>query len=107
MFLSAGQSVVLDATFLTEESREQVRQVAARAVVPATFVFADCPEQTVRSRLRRRSGEYSVSDAKLHVYLEMKSRFTPPRSSRELVRIDTSQPLKRSLAKIERALLRI
>ena len=37
----------------------------------------------------------------------MKGRFKPPRASRDVVRIDTSQPLKRSLAKIERALLRI
>ena len=59
------------------------------------------------SRLRRRSGEYSVSDAKPHVYLEMKSRFKPPVPGREIVRIDTSEPLGRSLAKIERALLRL
>jgi hypothetical protein len=37
----------------------------------------------------------------------MKSRFQPPRAGRGIVRIDTSQPLKQSLAKIERALLRI
>ncbi|MBM3330281.1 hypothetical protein FJY68_00335 [candidate division WOR-3 bacterium] len=107
MFLSAGQSVILDATFLTDESREQARKTAARVKVPVTFVFADCPERVVLSRLRRRSGEYSVSDAKLHVYLEMKSRFKPPRPNRGIVRVDTSEPLGRSLAKIERALLRI
>ncbi len=107
MFLSAGQSVILDATFLTEESRERARQAAARVKVPVIFVFADCPERTVLSRLRRRSDEYSVSDARPHVYLEMKSRFKLPRPGRGIVRIDTSEPLGRSLAKIERALLRL
>jgi predicted kinase len=81
--------------------------VAAKVGAPALFVFADCPERTVESRLRRRAGEYSFSDANLEVYRAMKSRFKPPRASREIVRIDTSKPLKRSLAKIERALLRI
>jgi len=105
--LSAGFSVVLDATFLRKDSRQRARDAAAKVGVPVLFVFADCPERTVRSRLRRRATEYSFSDATLDVYQAIKSRFKPPRASREIVRIDTSRPLKRSLAKIERALLRI
>jgi uncharacterized protein len=107
VFLSAGFDVVADATFLDERSQNQARKVAAKVGVPVLFVFADCPERIVASRLRRRAGEYSFSDANLDVYRAMKSRFKPPRASAEIVRIDTSQPLKRSLAKIERALLRI
>jgi aminoglycoside phosphotransferase family enzyme/predicted kinase len=107
VFLSAGSSVIMDATFLHEDMRSSARGIAAKVGAPAVFVFADCPERVVKSRLRRRSGEYSFSDANLDVYRAMKSRFKPPRASREVVRIDTSQPLKRSLSKIERALLRI
>jgi hypothetical protein len=107
VFLSAGFNVIADATFLDERARSQARSVAAKVGAPALFVFADCPERTVESRLRRRTGEDSFSDANLDVYRAMKSRFKPPRASRGIVRIDTSQPLKRSLAKIERALLRI
>lgn len=107
VFLAAGFSVILDATFLREDSRQRARDAATKVGVPVLFVFADCPERVVRSRLRRRATEYSFSDATLDVYQAMKSRFKPPRASREIVRIDTSQPLKRSLAKIERALLRI
>jgi len=99
--------VIADATFLHEDHRDRARRAAEKVGAPVLFVFADCPERTVRARLQRRSGEYSFSDATLDVYRAMKSRFTPPRQSRETVRIDTSQPLKRSLAKIERALLRI
>jgi hypothetical protein len=106
-FLSAGFSVIMDATFLHEDARSSARGTAAKVGAPAMFVFAHCPERVVKSRLRRRSSEYSFSDANLGVYRAMKSRFKPPRTSREIVRIDTSKPLKRSLAKIERALLRI
>ena len=107
VLLSAGYSVIMDATFLYDDSRNRARDAAARAGAPVLFVFADCPERIVKSRLRRRAIEYSFSDANLDVYRAMKSRFKPPQASREIVRIDTSQPLKQSLAKIERALLRI
>jgi predicted kinase len=107
LFLSGGYSVIMDATFLREDSRNRARDAAAKVGAPALFVFADCPERIVKSRLRRRAIENSFSDANLDVYRAMKSRFKPPRASREIVRIDTSQPLKQSLAKIERALLRI
>jgi predicted kinase len=106
-FLSAGYSVIMDATFLREDFRKRARDAAAKVGAPVLFVFADCPERVVRSRLERRASEYSFSDAALDVYQAMKSRFKPPRAGRGMVRIDTSQPLKRSLAKIERALLRI
>jgi len=107
VFLSAGYSVIMDATFLREDLRKRAQDAGAKAGAPVLFVFADCPERIVRSRLRRRANEYAFSDANLDVYRAMKSRFKSPRSSREVVRIDTSQPLKQSLAKIERALLRI
>lgn len=106
VLLAAGHSVVLDATFLHEESRQQCRNLARRAGVRVLFAFADCPEKTVRQRLRRRAAAYSFSDANLEVYLGMKARFIPPRPDRDTVRVDTRQPVKRSLAKIERALLR-
>jgi predicted kinase len=107
VFLSGGYSVIMDATFLQEDLRNRARAAAASAGAPALFVFADCPERIVKSRLRRRATETSFSDANLDVYRAMKSRFQPPRAGRGIVRIDTSQPLKQSLAKIERALLRI
>ncbi|MCX6841510.1 MAG: AAA family ATPase [candidate division WOR-3 bacterium] len=107
VFLSAGYSVITDATFLRDDLRSLARDVGAKVGAPVLFVFADCPERIVKSRLRRRANEYAFSDANLDVYRAMKSRFKPPRASREVVRIDTSQSLQQSLAKVERALLRI
>ncbi len=107
MFLCAGHSVVMDATFLHEDSRASVRTVARRAGVPILFVYTYCPDKTVAGRIQRRVRRYGFSDATMKVYRAMKSRFTPPRASRDLVRIDTRQPVSSSVARIERALLRI
>lgn len=105
LFLRAGHNVILDATFLNEDSRQQCRELARRLRVPALFVLAECPERTVRQRLRRRAHAYSFSDADLSIYKGMKARFRPPGNSKDLVRIDTRTPVSRSLARIERALL--
>lgn len=107
MFLSAGHPVVMDATFLREDSRAKAREVARKAGVPMLLVSADCPERTVVSRLRRRKMEGSFSDATLAVYRQMKSRFKPPRPGPDTVKINTRQPVRVSLARIERALLHI
>lgn len=107
LFLRNGRSVVLDATFLQASSRATARSVARKAGVPVLFVMADCPEQTVRRRLRRRVGEYGFSDADFRVYAGMKSRFRLPRPGRGLVRVDTRQPLRRTIETIERALLHL
>ena len=106
LFLRNGQSVVLDATFLQSESRDAARSLAQRVAVPVLFVMADCPEPTVHSRLRRRMAKAGFSDADLEVYRSMKRRFSPPRSGRGIIRVDTRQPLRRILEEIERALLR-
>ncbi|MEO0085764.1 MAG: AAA family ATPase [candidate division WOR-3 bacterium] len=104
-FLRSGQSVILDATFLHEDSRGAARDAAERLGVPALFVMTDCAERTVKQRLRRRASKYGFSDAGVEVYERMKSRFKAPRPGRGLVRVDTRQPLRRIIEKIERALL--
>ena len=105
-FLKAGQSVVLDATFLRDDARGKVRELAGRLGIRPLFVFADCPEKTVAARMRRRGREHSLSDADFNVYRNMKSRFVPPGPGKDMVRVDTRQPARTSLAEIERALLR-
>ncbi|MBM3322907.1 hypothetical protein FJY69_05475 [candidate division WOR-3 bacterium] len=107
VFASAGHSTIMDATFLHPDSRRRARALARKTALPLLFVFADCPERTVVSRLGRRTMEGSFSDATIAVYREMKRRFKPPRPGRDTVRINTREPLSKSLARIERALLRI
>lgn len=107
IFLRAGQPVILDATFLTEAARNQCREMAARLKIPTIFVWSYCPEKTVLERLRRRRQTTSFSDAKIEIYRMMQHKFQPPRLTRGVIKIDTRQPIKGSLRKIERALLHL
>lgn len=106
-FLSAGIGVVLDATFTGEESRQRCRELADRLGVRLLMVLVDCPEQTVISRLRRRANQAGFSDANLEIYRIMREKFNPPRSGPGLLRVDSRQPVRRSLEQIERRLRRI
>jgi len=106
-YLKAGQTVILDGTFLYEDSRDEVRSLAKRVGAPVLFVHTHCPEKTITGRMRRRRSELSLSDADVEVYRDMKRRFTMPRTGKDLVRVDSRQPVNRSLVRIERALLRL
>jgi uncharacterized protein len=107
VFLKAGHTVIVDATFLYADSRERARSLAARLKVPVLFVHAHCPEKTVVSRMRRRARTRTFTDADLSIYRRMKARFTAPKVGKDLIRVDTRQPVNRSVARIERALLRL
>jgi predicted kinase len=63
--LAAGGTVVLDATFLTPEWRQDVASAASSAGVPFTGLWLDAPPEQMAERLRRRT--HDVSDATVAV----------------------------------------
>ena len=66
--LQAGFSVILDATFLRHQDREQVRSIAERLRVPCHILWLDVPEHRLRERIRaRRKQGADISDADLRV----------------------------------------
>ncbi|NPV14449.1 AAA family ATPase [candidate division WOR-3 bacterium] len=105
IFLRGKQSVILDATFLSPETRNRCRELAQRLGVKVLFVWANCPEKTVERRLQRRAKEGGFSDANLEVYQAMKARFQPPEDRADLITVDTRVPITKLFKKIERALL--
>ncbi len=105
LFLSSGNSVILDATFLHPESRERARRLAQQVGVPVIFLLVQCPERIVRRRLNRRKIEQSLSDANLEVYLAMKRRFVPPTGESDVWRVDSRESAARIARRLERALL--
>ncbi len=107
VFIRGGQSVILDATFLAQETRDRCRKLAKRLGLPVLFVWTDCPEDVVVRRLRRRVTSRSLSDANIDVYRAMRTGFTPPPASQDLIRIDTRKPINRLLDRIEHALLHL
>jgi aminoglycoside phosphotransferase family enzyme/predicted kinase len=61
--LRAGQSVILDATFLDPAERAAARDLALRASCPATFVWLTAPPDTLVARVTARRGDASDADA--------------------------------------------
>lgn len=67
--LSAGRRVVVDATFIQEQHRQQFLELAWRWAVPAVFLLCQADPAVVRERLRQRRGD--VSDANWAVHEEL------------------------------------
>lgn len=63
MVLRAGQSVVVDATYLHENEREGIRQVAEKCRVPFRGLWLEAPLDVVVDRINRRREDASDADA--------------------------------------------
>jgi len=74
--LRAGFSVILDATFLHPPSRDQLRDLAARAGVPYRIVWLDVPKEELRRRIAARKDD--LSDADLAVLEMQLAQHAPP-----------------------------
>lgn len=88
--LAADGSVVVDATFLTPEWREEVARAATSARVPFTGVWLDAPPERMAERLRGRARD--ASDATVEVLERQLSDEVGPI---EWVRLDATAPAPR------------
>jgi predicted kinase len=61
--LAAGQSVILDATFLDADRRNAVRALARETGCPAALVWLTAPPETLIARVAARRGDASDADA--------------------------------------------
>ncbi len=97
-----GVNCILDATFNTEQSREDARK-KMRNVISAEQIYVVeciCPEEIVINRLKARKGDYS--DADVEIYRRMKQLYEPVREYERHVVIDTSQDPKTKAEEIKR-----
>jgi predicted kinase len=79
--LAAGKPVILDATFLDPDRRNDVACIGREAGVPTLFIETVCDEETVAARLAARAARGdSVSDATLETYRRQRELIatTPP-----------------------------
>jgi len=66
--LNAGFSVILDATFLHPDSRQQVFELTQSCDVPLHFFWLDIKEPVLRKQIKQRQqAANDISDADLHV----------------------------------------
>ena len=101
IYLSFGKTCILDATFSLEKARRAAAKIAEE--FKATFLMIDCysPDKIVFKRMAKRERGFDFSDANPEVYKAMKKNFDPVPRAKNVVKVDTSKPLKPYIKKIE------
>lgn len=103
--LGRGESVILDATFISEALRQEAFDRGVRLGIEPVFIECQCPEETITRRLRERfrKKKKSVSDGRLEIYQRQKQRLAEryPEGAKVL-EVDTSQPFPDALASVFR-----
>ena len=92
--LTAGRSVIADATFGRLTYRKQLIDTAERVGADCLFVEAFAPDEVIAGRLRNRDGgEDVVSDARLEDFDRLARHYEPPNelTGRRLLRVDTTR----------------
>ncbi len=73
-----NESLILDATFLTQELRKQAAEIAAKYGMTFTILETKCPEDVSIARIKRRTKENYESNAlTAEAYLANKRKFEP------------------------------
>jgi aminoglycoside phosphotransferase family enzyme/predicted kinase len=94
--LTRGQSVILDAAFLTRELRNRARDVGIRGGAVTLFALCDCPREIALARIRSRAGDGgSLSEARADLYDSQASEFEPLRNSEPTIAVDTQLDISR------------
>ena len=93
--LASGRSAILDASFRSRSSRQQLRDLAARYQVPLRMIEARCPKELCRRRLERRARESGVSDGRVEIFDDIYASFEPMTEleTDELLVINTDRPV--------------
>lgn len=100
--LAQRDSVILDATFSRRKWRDEVGRLAMSLDADFIFVECVCKEDTIRSRLKRRERETSVSDARIQHLSQMIKGFEPlaELDLKNHLKIDTDLSLDDAFSKI-------
>ncbi|MDH4101108.1 MAG: AAA family ATPase [Nitrospirota bacterium] len=102
--LRQGDSVILDATFISQELRQEAYDRGVRLGIEPVFIECQCPEETVVRRLRERlRKKKSVSDGRLEIYQRQKQRLAEQYpDGAKVIAVDTSQPFPDAISSVFR-----
>jgi aminoglycoside phosphotransferase family enzyme/predicted kinase len=106
-YLSQGNTCIIDATFLWEKSRAEIRQITQRHNAQLYIINCTCPEKVVMQRMKKRTREFSLSDATPEIYYRIKENVEKIKDKKNYIEIDTSKPIKKNLERITRFLKHI
>lgn len=91
--LTAGTSIIVDATFRRQSDRAAFRNLAQQLGVPFFVLESHCPEELIRERLEKRALDPAEpSDATWELFPQQKAEFEPPAPG-ESIRVDCSLAL--------------
>jgi aminoglycoside phosphotransferase family enzyme/predicted kinase len=101
-YLTAGHSLVLDATFSQVNHRRVILDLAAAFKIPVLWVVCEVEENVLRRRLKDREKVPSVSDARLDHLEHFKSKWEPLEEISEASKlpVNTGSSWKRLLGDI-------
>jgi hypothetical protein len=103
-YLNQGKTCIIDATFSWQSSRNVAKDIAEKTKASFYMINCVCPERVVLARMKKRSEEFSLSDATPEIYYKMKNNFDKVKSKKNYIVIDTSKALNKNLDKITRTL---
>jgi uncharacterized protein len=100
--IDAGNSVILDATFGSQDHRREALRLAENTDVNIVFVECKCRDTVILRRLEKREVETSISDARAEILQELNDAYEAlDEIPSELhMAVDTEQPTKRVMQKI-------
>lgn len=96
--LTAGNTVIYDATNFRRVQREQVRRIAARHGARASVIHVAVPEAVTRRRLLANRLTRHRLDVRDEDFAEVAMRFQPPTDAELVLRYDQQVPLDHWLA---------
>lgn len=105
--LKSGGSVVLDATFSDPSWRKAAVETALKAGARPTLLYLEAGEETLRTRLRKRSKKASISDGREEILNDQIEAFIPPDefSGKQRLTLDASGTMKEMVRSAYRRVL--
>jgi predicted kinase len=74
----AGEGIILDATFVTQELRRRAAEIAAKHGLTFVILQTSCPQEVSVERLQRRTkAKYESNALTVEAYLANKRKFEP------------------------------
>ena len=92
---NARLTCILDATFITEKSRRELKEKLSLAPEQMCIIECICPDNIVIARLRQRRNDYS--DADISIYRKMKKIYEPVKGQHIIA--ETGKESSKSVAK--------
>lgn len=100
--LTAGRTVIIDASFAEKGRRDHFRDLARRWQRPLAILWMNCPEELLLERLRHRRGD--ASDGRPELLAAQKRFFQSPRGESGVLPVDTGDEVAYNVQRIIRQL---